>query len=181
MNENQNPGKEQSPPAPAPQAAPGLVSAGSAFEKALAELKAGHDLPDFQPTATPPVEPLKPPLPPRRHPDWAVWLCVLALVGVGAWYFISNHLATVREKNAAKIQHNKRRADIAALVLKYSAIKNWEASLPNRSAGRSLFDRCFEGFSRQQSESRFSSSAFWTTSSRKRRKNLCQFFKCGHR
>jgi hypothetical protein len=139
MNENQSPGEKQRPPAPAPQAAPGLVSAGSAFEKALAKLKTGHDLPDFQPTTTPPVEPPKPPLAPRRHIDWAVWLCVLALVGVGAWYFISNHLATVKEKNAAKIQHNKRRADIAALVLKYNAVNNWEASLPDRSAGTQPF------------------------------------------
>jgi hypothetical protein len=115
------------------------VSAGSAFEKALAELKAGHDLPDFQSTATPAVEPPKPPLPPRRHPDWTVWLCVLALVGVGAWYFMHGHLAKVRDQHIAEIRQQIRQqqtdASIAAVALKYNAVNNWSAALPYRSLG----------------------------------------------
>src|ERR1017187_9416735 len=134
MNENQNPGEKQKPPT--------LTSVVSAFDKALAALKAGHDLPDCQPTTMPPVEPPKPPLAPRRHIAWGGWICVLALVGVGAWWFIHGHLAEVREQHITEIRQQIRQhqtdASIAALALKYNALTNWLAALPDRRLGEAF-------------------------------------------
>lgn len=68
---------------------------------------------------------------------WLIWLTVI--VGV-AWYLISTHLATVRQQQAAekaaetKLQQTA--ASIAALALKYNAVTNWDALLPDRGAGQ---------------------------------------------
>jgi hypothetical protein len=133
MNENQNLGEKQGPPTP--------TNIGSAFDKAMAELKAGHDLPDLQPTTMPPVEPSKPPLVRRWRIDWGSWLCVLALVGVGAWY-LHGHLAKVREQHVTEfrqqIRQQQTHASIAALALKYNAVTNWSAALPDRRIGEAF-------------------------------------------
>jgi hypothetical protein len=63
------------------------------------------------------------------------WLFWLAVIGGGvAWYFIHQHQTQKREQRAAEIQKQQTDASIAALTLKYSAVTNWEASLPDRGA-----------------------------------------------
>jgi hypothetical protein len=60
------------------------------------------------------------------------WLISLAVIGGVAWYVISTHLATVRQQQAAETKQQQKDASLAALALKYNAVTNWEASLPDR-------------------------------------------------
>jgi hypothetical protein len=64
------------------------------------------------------------------------WLIWLAVIGGVAWYLISVHLATGRQQQAAeKVAETKQQqkdATLAVLALKYNAVTNWEASMPNR-------------------------------------------------
>ena len=75
--------------------------------------------------------------PRRRINSDMVWGAIffLTVIGCVAWYFISTHLTTVREQRAAEIRQQQKDASIAALALKYNAVTNWEASLPDRDAG----------------------------------------------
>ncbi len=64
------------------------------------------------------------------------WLIWLAVIGGVAWYLISTHLATVRQQQAdekaAETKQQQKDASLATLALKYNAVTNWEASLPDR-------------------------------------------------
>ncbi len=73
-----------------------------------------------------------------------VWLFFwLAVIGGVAWYLLSTHLATVRQQQAAEkaaeTKQQQTAASIAALALKYNAVTNWEALLPDRGAGEQPF------------------------------------------
>lgn len=62
---------------------------------------------------------------------WGFWV---ALAGGVAWYFLHLHQTQVREQRAAEIRQQQKDASIAALALKYIAVTNWEAALPDRGA-----------------------------------------------
>ena len=72
--------------------------------------------------------------PRRRINSETVWGIIigLAVIGGGAWGLIYSHLVNVREQRTAEIQQQRKDASIAALALKYNAVTNWEASLPDR-------------------------------------------------
>jgi hypothetical protein len=64
------------------------------------------------------------------------WLFWLAVIGGGVtWYFMHQHQTQVREQRAAEIQKQQTDTSIAALTLKYNAITNWTATLPDRGFG----------------------------------------------
>jgi hypothetical protein len=64
------------------------------------------------------------------------WLISLAVIGGVAWDLISTHLATVKQQQAAEkaveTKQQQKDAGLAVLALKYNAVTNWEASLPDR-------------------------------------------------
>ena len=62
---------------------------------------------------------------------WLLWLAVLS---GGARYGIHYFQTQARERRAAEIQQQQTDANIAALALKYNAITNWTATLPDRGS-----------------------------------------------
>jgi hypothetical protein len=75
---------------------------------------------------------------PWRRVEWGTvggWLLFLAVAGGVAWYFIHQHRAHVKEQHVAEIQQQKIDASIAALTLRYKAVTNWAAALPDRGFG----------------------------------------------
>lgn len=60
------------------------------------------------------------------------WFFWLAVIGGAAWYFMHRH----QTHRTAETQQQQTDASIAAFVLKYNAVTNWEASLPDRGAGQ---------------------------------------------
>lgn len=76
--------------------------------------------------------------PRRQINSETVWLIIIGLIGiaVAAWYFIHQHQAQVREDHAVEMQQQQTDASIAALALKYNAVTNWEASLPDRGGAQ---------------------------------------------
>jgi hypothetical protein len=64
------------------------------------------------------------------------WFFGLAVIGGVVWYFIHQHQTQAREDHAVVMRQQQTDASIAALTLKYNAVTNWEASLPDRGAGQ---------------------------------------------
>jgi hypothetical protein len=81
-------------------------------------------------------------VPERRRIDWGLvgtWIFWLAVIGGGAWYLTHYFLTQAREHHIAEIRQQQKDASIVALALKYNAVTNWEASLPDRGAGEQPF------------------------------------------
>jgi hypothetical protein len=63
----------------------------------------------------------------------------LALAGGAAWFGTHYFLTQAWENHAAEMRQQQTDASIAALALKFNAVTNWEASLPDRGAGGQPF------------------------------------------
>ena len=77
--------------------------------------------------------------PPRRPINYGqIWGTVifLTVIGCGIWYLINNFRTQSREKHAAEMRQQQTDARVTALALKYNAITNWEASLPDRGGAQ---------------------------------------------
>lgn len=76
--------------------------------------------------------------PRRRINSDTIWGIIigLAVIGGAAWFAIHYFQTQAREHHAAEIQQQQTDARIATLVLKYNAVTNWEASLPDRGGAQ---------------------------------------------
>jgi len=63
------------------------------------------------------------------------WFFWLAVIGGAAWYFMHRH----QTQGTAETQQQQKDAGITALALKYNAVTNWEAALPDRGGSAQLF------------------------------------------
>ena len=77
---------------------------------------------------------------PRRRVDWemiGVWLFWLAVIGGVVWYVTSNRLAVESkrraERQAAETERLQTDTSLAMLALKFNAVTNWGALLPQQS------------------------------------------------
>jgi len=61
------------------------------------------------------------------------WLLWLAVIGGVAWYVIHYRRAQAKEHHAAEIRQQQTDASVAAFALKYNAVTNWEAQIPERA------------------------------------------------
>jgi|SRR5665213_2630531 len=60
----------------------------------------------------------------------------VAVIGCGVWYLINYFSTQAREKHATEMRQQQTDASIAALALKYNAVTNWEALLPDRGGAQ---------------------------------------------
>ncbi len=121
MSDKHNPGKEQEPD-----------YFSQADDDLLNALKQPHSG----------ISDVPPPVTHRRRIDWGSvgsWIFWLALLGGGAWWLAHHLLTQARERHTAEIRQQQQeaavKAAITALALKYNAVTNWTAALPDRGWG----------------------------------------------